>query len=220
MSQALTPLSAQLRDATRELHRDAERSGVMGRLLRRAATRREYMALLVSLHAIYEALEDGLRHNGARPGFASLLPEGLARQTALAEDIRALTALGEPVPPVHELALRYAAHLRDLAKDAPIRLLAHAWLRYLGDLNGGQIVARLVREGLDLPESGLNFYQFAFDGPIETVGADWKAAIDALLLTDPERRALVEEACDGFRRHIALFTALVDQDASAPSSAA
>lgn len=214
------PLSVLLREATRELHRDAERGGVMGRLLRRAATRQEYTAMLVALREIYGALEDGLRRHADRPGMAALLPPGLARVAALEADLRELAAMGERIPPAHPEALRYAQHLRELSAETPTRLLAHAWLRYLGDLNGGQVVARLVRAGLDLPDRCLSFYRFAFDAPVETVAAAWKAALDAIVLTDPERRAMVDEARDGFRRHIALFTALDAQDASTPSSAA
>lgn len=213
-------LSALLRDATKSLHRDAERSGVMGRVLRRVATRREYLAMLVALREIYAALEEGLRANATLPGFSALLPQGLARQSTLDADIRALAALGEPVPAAHDLAHAYAAHLRSLSAAAPLPLIAHAWLRYLGDLNGGQIVARLVREGLDLPEHCLNFYEFSFAAPAAEIAADWKTALDALPLSEEERQVLVDEACDGFRRHIALFAALGDQDASAPSSAA
>ena len=61
----------------------------------------------------------------------------------------------------------YITHLRDLAlsaQDAPL-LLAHSYVRYLGDLSGGQYVASKTRKAFELEgDQGLEFYEFHMDG--------------------------------------------------------
>ena len=42
--------------------------------------------------------------------------------------------------------------------------------------------------------------------------AEWRVRLDALPLDPETAESLAAEACEGFRRHIALFRALVDQD--------
>lgn len=66
----------------------------------------------------------------------------------------------------------YITHLRDLAmssKDAPL-LLAHSYVRYLGDLSGGQYIATKTRTAFSLQgDEGLEFYKFDMtgdDGPM------------------------------------------------------
>lgn len=210
-------LSAELRTATKELHTEAERSGIMGRLLRGRCSRDEYAALLASLEAIYAALEEGLARHNAHPVLGALHRPGFARLDSLRMDLDALRALGVAVPTAlpHE-TVRYAAQLRMLAAEDPPRLIAHAWLRYLGDLNGGQIVARLVRKSLELPESATTFYEFpAFVDPV-AAAVEWRDALDAAPLGAGTRESIVDEAITGFRRHIGLFRAL-DAGSAAPA---
>ena len=206
-------LAARLHDGTKPLHTDAERSGVMGALLRGRASREQYFLLLSSLHSIYEALEDALDYRVDHPALVSMQAPGFARRAALDADLTA--ALGRnwrDLAPAHPLALDYAAHLRGLATSAPERLLAHAWLRYLGDLNGGQIIARLIRDSEALAGVPTAFYEFPDIAEPRAAAAEWRARLDALPFSEADCSALVAEAQDGFRRHIALFAALGDQD--------
>lgn len=219
-------LSQRLRTETKALHTQAERSGVMAQLLRGRASLPSYLALLVALETIYLALEGGLAQHGADPTLGLLIVPGFARATALQADIRAIEAMGLERPTPAPEALQYAAHLNELAQhDAP-RLLAHAWLRYLGDLNGGQIIGRIVRESLALPLGATHFYEFPdLTDPMAAAGA-WRVALDAAPLDSRARDAIVAEAAEGFRRHIALFESLGpapnggDHDAADSSSAA
>jgi heme oxygenase len=219
-----TTLSAELRSATKELHTEAERSGIMGALLRGRCSREEYAALLTSLEAIYGALETGLAQHAAHPVLGALHRPGFARHASLRADLVALRALGVTVSgAVPNEAQRYVAQLQMLAADDPPRLLAHAWLRYLGDLNGGQIVARLVRKSLSLPAEATTFYDFPdFADPMAEAAA-WREALDAAPLGAGTRESIVDEAITGFRRHIGLFRALAPanaQDAAEESSEA
>jgi heme oxygenase len=220
------PLSSRLRAQTKALHVQAERTGIMAQLLRGRATLSAYAALMVSLQEIYIALEDGLATQASDPVLRSLLVPGFARATAIATDLRALNALGIALPPAASGARSYAAHLRDLTRIDPPRLIAHAWLRYLGDLNGGQIIGGIVRDSLQLPTEATQFYEFpALTDPMAAAGA-WRVALDAAPFDAATHERIVEEACEGFRRHIRLFESITPtpdagtQDAADSSSAA
>lgn len=214
-------LSSRLRTETRELHVQAERSGAMGALLRGQLPLEGYGALVAALLEIYAALEEGLERHAAHPAIAALRRPGLARRSALESDLAVLRRLGlAPLEPA-SAARAYGAHLRALAADDPLRLVAHAWLRYLGDLNGGRILERVVRERLGVPEGAMAFYRFPALADPAAAAVQWRLALDALPLDDALGDVLVAEASDGFRRHIALFEEIAGaQDAAEASSEA
>jgi heme oxygenase (biliverdin-producing, ferredoxin) len=219
-------LSARLRTQTKALHVQAERTGIMAQLLRGRATLPAYAALMVSLQEIYSALEDGLAAQASDPVLHPLVVPGFARATAIASDLRALNAAGVVLPPAAAEARSYAAHLRDLTRAEPARLMAHAWLRYLGDVNGGQIIGGIVRDSLGLPPEATQFYEFpALADPMAAASA-WRVALDAAPFGEAMHDRIVNEACDGLRRHIQLFESLTPntdgngQDAADSSSAA
>ncbi|KAJ9120972.1 hypothetical protein QFC24_004952 [Naganishia onofrii] len=62
----------------------------------------------------------------------------------------------------------FVTHLRQTSKERPALLLAHAYVRYLGDLSGGQIVRGKIRRVYGLPSTtssgtaakGTAFYEF------------------------------------------------------------
>jgi heme oxygenase len=107
-----------------------------------------------------------------------------------------------------DLTLEELKYLRELTRTDPARLLAHAWLRYLGDLNGGQIIGRIVRDSLGLPVDAAQFYEFPLLADPMAAAAEWRVALDAAPLTPPMHDAIIDEACDGFLRHIRLFASL------------
>jgi heme oxygenase len=214
-------LAARLRAETKQLHTLAERSGVMGALLRGACPRPAYAAMVASLAVIYEALERQLAANAAHPAIAPLQLPGLARHATLQADLQALAHDGSvPALPAEE-ARTYAAHLDRLGVDDPALLVAHAWLRYLGDLNGGQIVGRIVRQSLELDAAATTFYDFPDLPDPHAAAAAWRAALDELPLDADTQSRIVAEAAAGFHRHIALFNALLPptQDAAESSAA-
>ena len=222
---SVTPLSSLLRTETRELHVQAERSGAMGALLRGRLPLEGYGAMVAALYEIYDALEEGLERHGAHPAIAALRLPGLARRAALTSDLAVLRRLGMAPLEATAEARRYAEHLRELAQRDPVLLVAHAWLRYLGDLNGGRVLERVVRERIGVPEGAMAFYRFPAIADPTAAAMAWRAALDGIACDEALRQRLVDEAADGFRRHIAMFEELgaasgVPQDAAEASSEA
>lgn len=204
------PVARALREGTAALHREAERAGLMGELLRGRVTRTGYSALLRNLHALYRSLEAHLRGHVADPAIAKVWFPELAREAALASDLEALHgALWERGITVQPAMMRYVARLDEVAQAAPRLLLAHAYVRYLGDLSGGQIVRRVIASSLALgADSGQSFYRFS-EAP-ERLAARLRTALDAIEMEPEELAQLVDEARLAFGLHIALFEQLAD----------
>lgn len=209
-------LAAELRAGTRDLHRIAEQSGIMRQILvERRLTRPAYARLLRSLHAIYAALEGELARHATHPAVAPVHFPELARAPALAADLTAhhgaawATELA-PAP----AAAAYATRLRALGATAPALLVAHAYVRYLGDLSGGQLLAPLVAGLLRVPPNeGFAFYAFAGLPDAAAFRARYRAALDQLPAgtTPPGGAALiVEEARQAFALHARLFEELAE----------
>lgn len=203
-------LPARLRQATRTLHARAERSGAMAQLLAGRLPRARYVALLRNLHALYAALEDGLDARHADPRLAALRDPRLYRRRALEDDLARLHGSGWRA----EIALArattaYAERLQALARRAAPTLGAHAYVRYLGDLYGGQVLARLVARAYALPgTAGTGFYRFGPDADLPARRAALRGALAALPLAGDESDAFVAEACWGFEQHVRLFEEL------------
>lgn len=202
-------LSARLKLETRTLHRQAEQSGIMQRLLRGRATRPMYCALLRNLYEIYAPLENGLQRHRDHPQVRPVFAPGLWRVAHLANDLAALAGEGWPTEiAVQPAARAYRDALNDIAAARPVLLVAHAYVRYLGDLSGGQIVHRLVARQLHLGEHATRFYQFGTPADADQLLAQFRAALDTIALTGDDEDALVGEALGAFRRHVDLFEEL------------
>ncbi|EIN12870.1 heme oxygenase-like protein [Punctularia strigosozonata HHB-11173 SS5] len=117
----------------------------------------------------------------------------------------------------------YATRLSTLASSsstAPL-LLAHAYVRYLGDLSGGQVIRRRIVKAYDLPadsDSGSSFYAFGAQGDagraaglgdMKRIKEAFRAGMDEGVKDDAElKRTLAQEANTAFALNTGLFDAL------------
>jgi len=204
-------LSLALRDATLELHRQLEHSAFMQTLLRGQMDRARYCVQLRNLHAIYAALEGALQRQVTHPWLEVARSAGLARTSALARDLATLH--GERWRsdlPLQPGASNYVRRLQDLEQATPGRLLAHAYVRYLGDLGGGQILRRIVRASLGLDGTGgTDFYSFGSPERAGALARDFRHGLDSLDLDALGVEAIVHEAIDAFALHLPLFEQLM-----------
>jgi heme oxygenase len=202
-------LAALLRAETKEAHTASERSGLMSRLLRGQIDRSAYALLLRSLYEIYAALETELAAHATHPVVAALYDRRLDRLWSLEQDLEFLAPGAWRDLPIAPAAAAYAERLHALAGGDPELLIAHAYVRYLGDVHGGQILGRIVRKALALENNaGTSFYDFSIVGDLHTFIGEYRARIDAVPVDAAGRQRIASEALDGFRRHIVLFEEL------------
>lgn len=203
------PLTQRLRGATRDLHTAAERAGLMPTLLRGELPRADYARLLRNLHALYATLEERLERHAGHPCIAPLRVPGLSRSAALAADLDALHGSAWQRLPLAVAMQAYCRRLDSLTQSRTARLAAHVYVRYLGDLAGGQLLRGIVIRALGLEgERGAAFYAFGSEAEVRALQAALKAGLDRIPCSEPEQGAIVDEARDSFARHIALFEEL------------
>lgn len=202
-------LTQRLRDATRDLHTAAERAGLMPALLRGDLPREDYVRLLRNLHALYTTLEDRLERHAGHPCIAPLRVKGLERGAALAADLDALHGSGWQRLPLAAAMRAYCGHLDALAQAETVRLAAHVYVRYLGDLSGGQLLRGIVARSFGLAgEQGTAFYAFGSEADVRALKAALKAGLDSMRCNEAQQVGIVDEARDSFARHVALFEEL------------
>jgi heme oxygenase (biliverdin-producing, ferredoxin) len=200
-------LAQQLKTATAALHRRAERSAFMARLLHGDIDRAHYVVLLHNLQALYTTLEAALQRHADHPAVSPVVMPALWRSRAIAADLQCL-AEGAP-PPLAVATQHYVQRLQSLQDCKSALLVAHAYVRYLGDLNGGQALRRVVARSLALAgDGGTGFYDFGGGDAAQRLALRFRDGLAAVAPHWPDPRPLIDEAVDAFDRHCRLFDEL------------
>ncbi|MDN5640046.1 heme oxygenase (biliverdin-producing) [Rothia kristinae] len=207
------PFSARLRRSTAERHSTAEHSTFMTDLMGGNLDARAYLRLLAQYRHIYAVLEEVARsfREDPQPLTDPFILPGLDRVPAIEAD---LAVLGDLVGGQEDAVFaalpstaEYAARIR-ATRTSPQRFLAHHYLRYLGDLSGGQAVAALMARHYGLPSEALSMYRFP-DLPKPKVLKDgYRTLLDQADLSEEQRAELVEEAVMGFDLNARMFADL------------
>lgn len=210
MSVALT---ARLRAGTSALHAQAERTPFMAALMAGLLDRHGYCLMLRNLEPVYEELERAMMRHAGHEQVASVVLPSLFRTQSLRLDLQALHgaawALDLPVLPA---CMRYTERIRELAQSDPALLAAHAYVRYLGDLSGGQMLQRVVARGLRLApgDAGLAFLDFGLPDDVTRLASSLRAGLDQVVRSGTDEAALACEATWSFELHCVLFAELAD----------
>lgn len=200
--------SQQLRDGTDAVHTAAEGSPFVVALVDGTLPRAEYARLVRQLHAVYVALEDAAAAS-TDPELAPFLDPALSRVGPLAADLDHLVGPGWRDLPTLPATDAYCDRLRTVASDWSGGLLAHHYVRYMGDLSGGQILGRVVARVYELPD-GLGTAAYRFDAipSPKQYKDEYRERLDALPWDEAERARVVDEAVAAFGCNTALFAEL------------
>lgn len=127
-----------LREVTQERHQAVEDLPFIQYLLHGGITQEHYVIYLAEMLEIYRHLET----LAALEGLLDDMPE-LPRANRMWEDLQELApGYQADLTPATRAYLRY---LRDLfASDRSHQLFAHVYVRHLGDMYGGKLIARHV----------------------------------------------------------------------------
>lgn len=193
-------LTAALKQATWALHRQAERQPFMHALLSGKLPTPLYTEYLKQLLPVYQAIKTcAEKLNCAN----MLLLADIDRVPPLQHDLQQLGA-----EPTHTLSNHYAESICQIQQVD--LLIAHYYVRYLGDLHGGQIIAKILHQKYQLPKSTLHFY--TFPGNTQTWIANVRSAINThtpnLKQTD-----IMDEAKLAFQQNIDLMKSIYTKNA-------
>lgn len=208
-----------LRGRTRDLHTQAERTGIIADILQGRSSRDGYALLLRNLLPVYQVLEEQMARHARSPLIGPLLRPELARTKSIEQDLQALS-VDVPAVPLLTAAADYVEAIFSASGGDGGRLIAHAYARYLGDLSGGQIVKRLLMRSLALPPDTLSFYDFPAIADIPAFKSDYRSAIDRAGDESEDFDSIVNEGARAFELNIALSVALqFEADAAATRDA-
>lgn len=202
------PLASALHDSTMEAHERAETASFITRLMGGEGTVVGLVALLRQSLPVYEALENACRDVGDDPRIATILDSKLDRTAALEADLETHRAAGHSYDTLVPATQEYVEELRTCAGNAPA-LIGHHYVRYLGDLSGGQIIKTMVQRHYGV-EDGLSFYEFEIDKP-KVYKDGYRAALNALPLSDEDREIALAAATRAFELNHRIF---LDLDAA------
>lgn len=205
-------LSEALKEATKEVHTQAENAEFMKNFQKGQVTREGFKLVMASLYHIYVALEEEIEHNKDNPVYTPLyFPEELHRRAALEADMAFWYGTHwKKVVPYTQATRHYVQRLHEVGSKEPELLVAHAYTRYLGDLSGGQVLKKIAQKALDLPSSGegLAFFTFPHIENATKFKQLYRARMNTLEMTPEVRRRVIEEAKTAFLLNIQLFEEL------------
>jgi len=138
-----------LRELTMEHHKNAERSNFAKKLVSGKVNTLEYSTYLYNMGFVYGTLENVAKSVECLDGI-----ESICRTDRIWKDCKELRY---GVPPILFFTKEYMNYLLHIREDRE-KVLAHVYVRHMGDLSGGQIISK--RLGDKFP---VNFYQFDED---------------------------------------------------------
>lgn len=203
-------LTDQLRAYTREIHAEAERSGVIARLLDGSIELTEYTLYLRNLAEVYRALEQKPhkpKHCEEDLRFA--LPAQVPRYPAICADLAAIAspAWASDFAVLPETKA-YCERIMTLAETHNSVIVAHWYVRYLGDLYGGQILQRRLHQKLNLRNDQLSWYRFDPVISLQQYRARLREAINRFEGNTAKTHRMKDEAIWAFKQNIALSNAV------------
>ena len=167
----------------------------------------QLVALVRALVPAYALLEQEAPAGASALGGGDIPWSALARSTALKHDLAVLRAL--PSTPASAAASAWLERLQLLCRQSPHRLMAHVYVRYGGDLSGGQQLAR--QANAILQSHGLPALSFwSFERPIEELKQRLHDGVEALDLSAQEEQELLEESEEAFLLTQRLLAELAD----------
>jgi heme oxygenase len=173
--------------------------------------REDFARFTSQLWYLYQALDAGAARLREDPIVGPFLDPRLDRSDALTADLELLVGADwrdriQPLPATTAHVERIAL----LAGTWPAGYLAHHYLRYLGDLSGGQVMGRAAQRAYGLTDAGVRFYRFDGIPSGREFKDHYRRLLDAAPWSQDERLRIIGEVGRGFRMSEALFEDLSD----------
>ncbi|EMJ96597.1 heme oxygenase (biliverdin-producing) [Leptospira alstonii] len=200
-------LASILREGTSEEHKAAESSAFIRCFMKGVLEKGTYARHLEAFYFVYESMEEELERHKDNAVLQSIYFPELYRKKALLEDLHFFYGTWKSIDRQPTAATQvYVKRIRKISETQPELLAAHSYVRYLGDLSGGQILKKVAARALSLPEGkGISFYEFPLIGDINGFKQNYRAALDALPVNDSEKQSILAESKQVFLLNQGIF---------------
>uniref|UniRef100_A0A3Q2FSN4 heme oxygenase (biliverdin-producing) n=1 Tax=Cyprinodon variegatus TaxID=28743 RepID=A0A3Q2FSN4_CYPVA len=198
VSTSSADLSEMLLAGTKESHTKTEISP-LGRDFYRGIVKKDVLKVsLQTLYFIYSAMEDELERNKDHPYLAPIyFPTELYRREALAQDLQYFYGADwESLISPSAATKLWVKRIREVGKKDPGMLLAHCYVRYIGDLSGGHLLNNVAKKVLKLPATGEGLKFYTFEGITSQKGFKqlYRSKLNEVDLEMETKVSIVEEA--------------------------
>ncbi len=197
-------LASELREGTKHSHTLAENTAFMKCFLKGIVDREVFRKLMANLYFVYCELETAIQNNLDNPVVKAIYFAEIERKANIEKDLAYYYGENwqDLISPL-EAGKTYVNRIKEVAVTNPSLLVAHAYVRYMGDLSGGQSLKKIVRKALNLPENeGTRFHEFeAFPTPEErrNFKFTYRDTLNELHLDPVLAAEIIEEANYAFR---------------------
>ncbi len=206
----MSTFSAALRAATWTNHRRAEDTEYLRALVEGQVDRTGYAEMVAQHYFAYVVLEEAGVVMADDPVAGRFVENALVRVPALEQDLAALlgpdwSTVVSPSPSTR----RYCDRMREVCFSWPGGFVAHHYTRYLGDLSGGQFLARAIERELGLgSRTGTAFYDFAALGDLTAFKNSYRGRLDATPWSAMEQARIVAETALAYDLNTAVLVEL------------
>jgi heme oxygenase len=205
-----TTFSEQLREASWAAHERAADTAFMRALLAGELPIERYAELTAQQYLAYLVIEEAARTMAADPVAAAFVHPALHRVPALEADLHFLLGAEWRARVAPNAATQtYVARLREVCFDWPGGFVAHHYVRYMGDLSGGQFIRRVVRRNYDLEGlDGTSFYDFSALDDLDRFKQGYRQCLDRAPWSVDEQRRVVDEILLAYQLNTDVLDAL------------
>ena len=214
---SVIPFSQALRARTMASHGDSAGATFMDDLVNGRGTRDDYVALVAQHYYLYEALEAAAERFADDPIAAPFISPQLTRLPALELDLDFLVGPDwrDTYPPV-PATVRYVDRINEIAAQGWAGgFVAHHYTRYLGDLSGGQAIAKLMQRQFGFETNGVAFYVFDQIASPKQFKDTYREQLDSVAWDELEREHVIDEVLAAYAFNTDVFVDLAAAKAAA-----
>lgn len=204
-------IAMMLREGTADKHQETEKVPYLRAIFRGGLDPQTYTYQLESMLYVYKEMEELFRLKKDNPVLAKVYFPELFRTKALEEDIKFFQTKFQTKirGTISSATQKYIDHIKSVAETKPELLVAQSYVRYLGDLSGGQAIKKVIAKTFQLEgNDGTAFYEFPEIQDHMAFKGIYRTAMDTLPLDETQKMALLEEAKITFDLNKFLFIEL------------
>ncbi|MCC7362970.1 MAG: biliverdin-producing heme oxygenase [Dehalococcoidia bacterium] len=199
--------SAKLRATSWAAHGRAQHSPFMAALFGGTLAGGRFAELVAQEYFVYDVLEKAAAELRGHPVAGPFARPELDRRAVLEADLAELlgAAWASGIAPL-AATQAYCDRLREVCFTWPGGFIAHHYVRYMGDLSGGQQIKKMIARHCG--PAGTRFYDFAQIPDPDAFKEQYREQLDRLTLDTAEQQRVIDEVLLAYELTTRMLAAL------------